>query len=287
MNYRHAYHAGNFADVFKHVALTRILAYLTRKEAPLRYMDSHAGIGRYDLHGSEAERSGEWRDGVARFKDARPTAEVGALLSPYLQALGPLDAEGRPAAYPGSPALAQALLRSQDRLALCELHPEDRAKLVANMGRDHRLTIVPIDGYVAVNAWLPPKEKRGLVLIDPPFEETNEAERIIETLRRAHSKWPGGTYVLWRPIKEAREDGRFLNAFKALGVSDMLQLSLDVGAPPKRSAAGDPLRRTGLVIINPPHVFESEMRTLLLFLATLLAREGGGEWICEWLTEPT
>jgi 23S rRNA (adenine2030-N6)-methyltransferase len=287
MNYRHAYHAGNFADVFKHVALTRILVYLTRKESPLRYMDSHAGIGRYDLGGDEAERSGEWRDGVARFKEARPSEEVATLLRPYLDAVGPLDADARPKVYPGSPALAQALLRPQDRIALCELHPEDRARLVANMGRDRRLAIVPIDGYVAVNAWLPPKEKRGLVLIDPPFEEPNEADRIVETLRRGLAKWPGGTYVIWRPIKEGREDGRFLNALKNIGVPNMLQLALDFGAAPKRRETSDPLRRTGLVVVNPPHVLAEEMRTLSPFLAALLAREGGGEWLCEWLTEPT
>src|SRR5271170_557463 len=138
MNYRHIYHAGNFADVFKHAILARLLTYLTRKEAALRFMDTHAGIGRYDLTSGEAQRAGEWRDGVARLRRARPPAEVAALLAPYLDALGPLDEQGRPKLYPGSPALAQMLLRPQDRIALSELHPEDRGALVVNMGRDRR-----------------------------------------------------------------------------------------------------------------------------------------------------
>lgn len=187
MNYRHAFHAGNFADVFKHALLTRILVYMTRKEAPLRFIDTHAGIGRYDLTGAEAQRSGEWRAGVARLKDAAPPPAIAALLAPYLETVGPLDAQGRSKSYPGSPAIAQALLRPHDRIALSELHPEDRAALVANMGRDARLSIVEIDGYVALNAWTPPKERRGLVLIDPPYEEANEPKRVVDTLAKALS----------------------------------------------------------------------------------------------------
>ena len=161
MNYRHAFHAGNFADVFKHAILARLLVYLTRKEAPLRFIDTHAGAGRYDLASEAARRSPEWRDGVARLLKARPPAPVAALLAPYLQAIGPFDADGRPASYPGSPALAQALLRPQDRIALCEAHPEERERLVAALGRDSRLSIVGTDGYVALNAYIPPKERRG------------------------------------------------------------------------------------------------------------------------------
>ena len=286
MNYRHAFHAGNFADVFKHVLLARILVYMTRKDAPLRFIDTHAGIGRYDLTGAEASRSGEWRDGVARLKGAAPPPEVAALLEPYLGALGPLDASGRPRPYPGSPAIAQALLRAQDRIALCELHPEDRAALIANMGRDARLKIVEIDGYVALNAWLPPKEKRGLVLIDPPFEQPDEPKRLVEALARALAKWPRGTYALWRPIKEAREDARLLNAFKTIGAPNMLQIDLDVGAPSATSAATSPLTQTGLVIVNPPHVLIEEARVLLPFLAKTLARDGRGAFVCSWLTAP-
>jgi 23S rRNA (adenine2030-N6)-methyltransferase len=286
MYYRHVYHAGNFADVFKHAILARLLAYMTRKEAALRFMDTHAGIGRYDLTADEARRAGEWRDGVARLKGATPPADVAALIAPYLDALGPLDAEGRPRVYPGSPALAQMLLRPQDRIALSELHPEERAALIANMGRDPRLAIVELDGYVALNAWLPPKERRGLALIDPPFELPDEARRLQEALARGLAKWPRGVFALWRPIKDKREDARFLNAVAAIGAPNILRLELDVGEGPTKSAASAPLAKTGLIIVNPPYVLIEEMQVLLPYLAKLLARDGRGVSFCDWLTAP-
>ena len=195
MNYRHAFHAGGFADVMKHAILARILVYLARKDAPFRFIDTHAGAGRYDLGGAEAKRSPEWRDGVARLVKASPPAPIAALIEPYLRAIGPFDANGAPASYPGSPAIAQALMRPQDRIALCEAHPEERERLIAALGRDGRLNIVGTDGYVALNAYLPPKERRGLVLVDPPFEQPDELQRVEQTLARALRKWPTGTYL--------------------------------------------------------------------------------------------
>jgi 23S rRNA (adenine2030-N6)-methyltransferase len=286
MNYRHGFHAGNFADVFKHATLARILVYLTRKDAPLRYIDTHAGAGRYDLSGEAAKRSPEWRDGVARIVKARPPAEVAALIRPYLDAVGPCDDDGRPISYPGSPALAQSLLRPQDRLALCEAHPEERAALIAALGRDRRLSIVATDGYVALNAYLPPKERRGLVLIDPPYEAPDEAKQVETALARALAKWPRGTYALWRPIKDEREDARFLNAIAALGAPNMLRLEIDVGpiAPGPHSPA--PLRRTGLIVVNPPFGLIAEARALMPWLTKLLTRAGKGAHVVEWLTPP-
>ncbi|MGO4869633.1 MAG: 23S rRNA (adenine(2030)-N(6))-methyltransferase RlmJ [Roseiarcus sp.] len=286
MNYRHSFHAGNFADVFKHAILARLLVYLTRKEAPLRFIDTHAGAGRYDLASEAARRSPEWRDGVARLLKARPPAPVAALLAPYLQAIGPFDADGRPASYPGSPALAQALLRPQDRIALCEAHPEERERLVAALGRDSRLSIVGTDGYVALNAYIPPKERRGVVLIDPPYEEPDESERVEAALARALAKWPRGTYALWRPIKTPLEDARFLNAIGALGAPGVLRLELDVGAVAPSAHSPSPLSRTGLLIVNPPFGLIDEARVLMPWLAQLLRRDAGGGFVCAWLTEP-
>ena len=287
MNYRHVFHAGNFADVFKHAILARILVYLTRKDAPLRFLDTHAGAGRYDLSSEAARRSPEWRDGVARLLKARPPAPIAELLAPYLQAIGPFDAEGRPASYPGSPAIAQTLLRAQDRITLCEAHPEEHERLGAALGRDSRITILGGDGYVALNAHAPPKERRGLVLIDPPFEETDESDRLEQALQRALAKWPRGTYALWRPIKTPHEDARFLNAIAALGVPNMLRLEIDVGAVDPGPHSPTPLRRTGLLVVNPPFVLIKEARVLMPWLAQLLRRGPGGEFICAWLTPPT
>ncbi len=286
MNYRHAFHAGNFADVFKHAILARILVYLAHKEAPFRFIDTHAGAGRYDLSSEAARRSPEWRDGVARLIKARPPAPVAALLAPYLEAIRPFDADGRPASYPGSPALAQALLRPQDRIALCEAHPEERERLVAALGRDSRLSIVGTDGYVALNAYIPPKERRGVVLIDPPYEEPDEGERIEAALQRALLKWPRGTYALWRPIKAPLDDARFLNAIAALGAPNILRLELDVGAVAPSAHSPSPLSRAGLLVVNPPFGLIDEARVLMPWLAQLLRRDAGGGFVCAWLTEP-
>lgn len=286
MNYRHAFHAGSFSDVLKHAVLARILVHLKRKEAPFRFIDTHAGAGRYDLSGDEARRSPEWREGIARVLTARPPAPVGELLRPYLQAVGPHDAEGRPSAYPGSPAIAQTLMRAQDRLALCEANPDEREALIAALGRDRRLSIVSTDGYVALNAYLPPKERRGVILIDPPFEAPGEAGGIVHALERALRKWPTGAYVAWRPIRDARDDARFLNAVAALGAPNILRLELDIGPGPIGAHGQEPLTRAGLLVVNPPHPLVGEARTLLPWLAQTLGRGEGGKQLCDWVTEP-
>ena len=286
INYRHAFHAGNFADVLKHAVLARILVHLKRKGAPFRFIDTHAGAGRYDLSGDEAKRSPEWREGIARVLSARPTAQVGELLRPYLQAIGPHDAEGRPVSYPGSPAIAQTLMRAQDRIALCEANHGERKALIAALGRDGRLSIVGADGYVALNAYLPPKERRGIVLIDPPFETPEEPGSIVRALEHALRKWPTGTYVAWRPIRDARADARFLNAVAALGAANILRLELDIGPGQIGAHGQEPLTHAGLLIVNPPHTLIDEARTLLPWLAQTLGRDGGGKHRCDWLTEP-
>ena len=286
MNYRHAFHAGGFTDVMKHAALARVLVYLMRKDAPLRFIDTHAGAGRYDLRSAEAVRSPEWREGVARVLKRPPPAPVAALLEPYLRAVGPHDAEGMPISYPGSPALAQALLRPQDRLALCEAHPEEREKLIAALGRDARLSIVGTDGYVALNAYVPPKERRGLVLIDPAFEAPDELDRELAAVEKAIRKWPAGVYLAWRPIRDSTADARFLNALAATGTPNMLRLEIDVGPGHVGAQGQNPLARAGLIVVNPPHTLFDEARILLPWLARLLARQGRGAYICEWLTAP-
>jgi 23S rRNA (adenine2030-N6)-methyltransferase len=207
-------------------------------------------------------------------------------LRPYLDAVGPHDADGRPISYPGSPAIAQALMRAQDRIALCEANREEREALIAALGRDGRLSIVGTDGYLALNAYLPPKERRGVVLIDPPFEAPGEAGAIVSALERALRKWPTGTYVVWRPIRDARADARFLNAVAALGAPNMLRHELDVGPGPVGAYGQEPLSRAGLLVINPPHTLIDEARKLLPWLAETLGREGGGKYLCEWLTDP-
>jgi len=272
--------------VLKHAVLARALAHLCRKESPFRFIDTHAGVGRYDLAGAEAKRSPEWRDGIGRILMGSPPGPVAELLRPYLQAVGPYDAEGGPLRYPGSPAIAQVLMRPQDRIALCEANPAEREALIAALGRDRRLSIVGTDGYVALNAYLPPNERRGLVLIDPPFEAPGEAAAVERALGRALRKWPAGTYIAWRPIREARADAHFLNSVAALGQPNILRLELDVGPGSAGAHGQEPLARAGLLVVNPPHTLFDEARALMPWLAAVLGRGGKGKHLSAWLTEP-
>lgn len=287
MNYRHAFHAGNFADVVKHAMLARILAYLTRKDAPFLYLDTHAGIGRYDLSGDEARRTGEWRDGVGRMADPLP-GEAEGLLAPWRAALAAERARGGGHAYPGSPAIAQALTRRGDRLLLCEKHPADARALAQAMGRDARVKTIEIDGWTGLNAYVPPKERRGLVLIDPPFEEPGEIERMAEAIVAAWRKWPGGVYAAWAPIKSVAETRRLGTRVVGAGVTRVLWLEAIVGAPASSRRAdmstrrdsspradSSPLIGTAMLVVNPPYTLEQEARLLLPALASRLARGEG------------
>jgi 23S rRNA (adenine2030-N6)-methyltransferase len=174
MNYRHAFHAGNFADVFKHAVLVRILLHLREKPAPFPVIDTHAGAGLYDLTGPEASRTGEWRHGIDRVRAASLAPEAASLLAPYLEAVTAFNPGERLEPYPGSPLLALRFMRVQDRLTVCEREPSAGERLKRALAGDPRATAVAIDGWVALNAYLPPKERRGLVLIDPPFEQPDE-----------------------------------------------------------------------------------------------------------------
>jgi 23S rRNA (adenine2030-N6)-methyltransferase len=278
MNYRHGFHAGNFADVFKHALLARILLHLTKKDAPFRVIDTHAGEGAYDLSSSEAERTGEWREGVGRLADFAlwPEAERG-LLSPYLERLGPF-VEGRPRAYPGSPLIVQSFLREQDRALFCELRPDAHAALSARFKRHARVKALLLDGYTGLGAFVPPKERRGLALIDPPFERVDEYDAMLAAFLSAYRKWPIGIYALWHPIKTLAESKSFYDAFARANVRRALRLELCVGGEALR------LNRCGFVVINPPFGFIEDARAILAFLTPRLAQGEGAEGVVEALT---
>jgi len=279
MNYRHAFHAGNFADVVKHVILTRVLAYLMRKDAPFRVIDTHAGVGLYDLSGGEAERTGEWQDGIGRLLGAAPPAEISELIAPYLDAVRARNADGNLRFYPGSPLIARHMLRSQDRLMALELHPEDAEALKENFAGDIQTRVTHLDGWAALGTHLPPKEKRGLVLVDPPFEEKGEFARMARGLEKARKRWPGGIYAFWYPLKEPEAVEAYVKTLKATGIPKILRLELSLRNPstPPR------LHGTGMIVVNPPFVLEEEMNVLLPALADLLSDEGRGRWAIEWV----
>ncbi len=277
MNYRHAFHAGNFAEVVKHAVLARVVAQLRAKATPFRIIDTHAGPGVTDLTGPEASRTGEWHRGIERLLAARLPAETRDLLAPYLDAVARLNPGGRLAAYPGSPALAQAWLRAHDRLTACELEPGTLALLTQRMRGDRRVNVVAIDGWMALGAYVPPRERRGAVLIDPPFEAPGELARMANGLARAHRKWATGIYLLWYPIKNPAETDAFGRRIAGLGIARILRAEVMVGP-----AGGDRLAGTGLILVNPPWKLEGELAALLPSLAEVLA-EGEGRVRLDWI----
>ncbi|TMJ06182.1 MAG: 23S rRNA (adenine(2030)-N(6))-methyltransferase RlmJ [Alphaproteobacteria bacterium] len=282
MNYRHAFHAGNFADVVKHAVLARIIAHLKEKPAAFRVIDTHAGAGVYDLAGPEAARTGEWREGIGKLMTAELAPALRQLLSPYLDAVRALNGDALKI-YPGSPALMQCWLRPQDRLIACEREPTAARALAARMRGDARVKAVEIDGYTALNAYVPPKERRGLVLIDPPFEQPDEPDRIAEGVAAVHRKWPTGIYALWYPIKDARESASFARRMARLGIARMLRAELTL---PGKS--DERLRGSGLILVNPPWKLEGELGVLLPALAAVLAGAAGqGATRIGWLTGET
>ena len=264
MNYRHDFHAGNFADVLKHVVLTRILLYLHRKPTPFRMIDTHAGSGRYDLGGALAARTLEWRGGIDRVRRATMSAEAAALAAPYLALTGDET-------YPGSPAIAMALTRPLDRMIFCELHPDALVALRGCVGRDRRAKVMALDGYQGLNAFIPPVERRGLVLVDPPFEDALEFDRLGAALLAAHAKWREGILVAWHPIKDRRGAEGLAARLASAGIDDVLRLELQVDDP----RPDGPLAANGLVIVNPPFTLADEMHQLLPEFAHAMATGHG------------
>ena len=278
MNYQHEFHAGNFADVFKHIALTRILLRLCAKEAAFRYIDTHAGSGFYCLTRPEAQKPAEWEGGIGRILAAGHAEESPGAALPYLRIAAPL-ARLDPPRYPGSPAIAQSLLRRQDRMLLCELHPRAFASLKANVGRDSRAKLFAMDGYMALRAFIPPPERRGLVLIDPPYEEPGELEHAAEAAARAWRKWPTGIYALWYPVKDKERAATIGQRFARRGIGRALRLELQIDAP----APEGPLSRCGMWIINPPFELDERAKTLLPWLTKRLGTTRPG-YTADWLS---
>jgi 23S rRNA (adenine2030-N6)-methyltransferase len=286
MNYRHAYHAGNFADVVKHAVLCRITTHLRQKPAAFRVIDTHAGAGVYDLAGAETGKTGEWRHGIGRLfgDDTRPlTPDARALLAPYLDAVAAFNPSGRLLTYPGSPALLRVMLRRQDRLIACELEPQAAAALARQLRGDPRAKAVAIDGWTALAAYVPPKERRGLVLIDPPFEQTDEFSRLARSLETAHRKWATGTYLAWYPVKDTAAVAAFVRRLARLRIAKMLRMELVLA-----TASGDlGLRGSGLIAVNPPWTLHAELQLLLPALAGVLRQRDEPLLRLEWLTDET
>jgi 23S rRNA (adenine2030-N6)-methyltransferase len=265
MNYRHAFHAGNFADVIKHIVLVRILTYLQEKPAAFRVIDTHAGAGVYDLNGSEAQRGGEWLTGIARVMQARFSDEALKLVGPYLDIVRGFNPPGKLETYPGSPLIARALLRPQDRLVACEMEATARKSLIKALRRDEQGRVVDLDGWTALPAFVPPNERRGLVLIDPPFEARDEFARLADGFAAAFAKWPTGSYMLWYPVKERRATDALAQAVTrkvaAAKLSSDAVLRIEFSVSPQSPGGG--LVSAGLLVVNPPWTLMADMKTIL------------------------
>jgi 23S rRNA (adenine2030-N6)-methyltransferase len=282
MNYRHAFHAGGFADVIKHIVLVRILIYLQEKQAAFRVIDTHAGAGLYDLTGEEARRGGEWLTGIARIMQARFSETTLPLVKPYLDIVRAFNPNRDLAAYPGSPLIARALLRPQDRLTACEVEPGARKHLIDALRRDTQARVVDLDGWLALPAFVPPKERRGLVLIDPPYEHKDEFERLAEGFAEAYAKWPTGSYLLWYPVKSRRATDTLARLVaEAVGTSKPAGKALRLEFSVAPQAADTALASAGLLIVNPPWTLLGELKAILPELEKPLGQGGAGRFRLE------
>ena len=276
MNYRHAFHAGNHADVFKHVVLLALIEALKRKDTPFAVLDTHAGRGRYSLNDNAARRTAEADDGVARVLGAKTDAVA---IKRYQDALRRCNPDGGLRIYPGSPLLAAMALRDNDRLVCYETQSDEARALEALFARDRRVHVQQGDGYAAIKSLLPPKLRRGLVLIDPPYE-TQEAEfgAVLAALKEGLQRWPQGVFAVWFPIKERRSLQRFLRAVERLPAKDILlaELLIRPDDSPLR------LNGSGMLVLNPPWKLDTEIAAALPSLAIELGETGASHRL-EWL----
>jgi 23S rRNA (adenine2030-N6)-methyltransferase len=261
MNYRHAFHAGSFADCMKHALLVWLIDALQAKPAPIFVLDTHAGAGRYDLESGPAQRTGEWRHGIDRLLDT-----PSPLLSRYLSLIRALGL------YPGSPALIRAMLRPDDRLACCELHPDDLFELRRQFARDPQVGVHQRDGWEALAGLLPPKERRGLVLIDPPYEDPEELSGVVEGLATAHARFGTGVLAAWYPIKHRAPVRGFFTALDRTGIPDIVAAEFLLREP----VQPDRLNGCGMLVVNPPFHFERDTQPILEALLGHIGRDERG-----------
>ena len=279
MNYRHAYHAGNFADVLKHVVLMMLVEHLKKKPAPFFYLDTHAGAGTYDLSLGESQRSGEYRNGIGRLLEL-PESVLPAEVQAYVQLVRACAGPGRSAitAYPGSPLIVSRLRRPTDRIVLAETHAKEAQALRSALGRGKLVSILESDGYAALKAHTPPRENRGLVLIDPPYESDLEFDHVLAALETGYERWPTGTYCVWYPLTERAAPLRFRRNLERSGLRKVFGCTLSI--MPEDSPVG--LRGSGLVIVNPPWLLDERLAELLPDLHRLLVPEDAGGTSAEW-----
>lgn len=276
LSYRHSFHAGNHADVLKHIVQTLIIESLKEKEKPFLYLDTHAGAGRYQLTNAHATRTGEYLEGIARLWQQE---EVPELILPYLEAVGSLNTSDELRYYPGSPLLAAKLLREQDLLMLTELHPTDFPLLRTEFSRDKRVRVCREDGFGLLKSKLPPVSRRGFALIDPPYELKQDYSAVVKGIVEGYKRFATGTYAIWYPVVHRQQIKRMLKDLEATGIRKILQIELAV--KPDSDQLG--MTASGMIVINPPWKLASQMASILPWLHKTLVPEGTGHTLVEWV----
>ncbi|MCE0493713.1 23S rRNA (adenine(2030)-N(6))-methyltransferase RlmJ [Vibrio salinus] len=264
LSYRHSFHAGNHADVLKHIVQSLILSALQQKEKPFIYHDTHSGVGRYDLTHEWSEKTGEYKQGIAKLWQQTTLPQE---LTGYIEAIKQLNSKGELRFYPGSPRIARSHMRPQDRMILTELHPSDYPLLKQEFHRDQLVHIAKEDGFKHLKASLPPKERRGLVLIDPPYELAHEYNDVVRAIAQSYKRWATGIYAIWYPVVNRCDIDDMLDGLKGLGIRKILQVEL--GVSPDTNERG--MTASGMIVINPPWKLESQMKELLPFLQQAIA----------------
>ncbi|KQA17528.1 23S rRNA (adenine(2030)-N(6))-methyltransferase RlmJ [Vibrio metoecus] len=275
LSYRHSFHAGNHADVLKHIVQSLILNSLQQKEKPFVYHDTHSGVGRYDLTHEWSEKTGEYKQGIARVWQQD---NIPAELDSYLDAIRQLNQGETLRYYPGSPRVARTHLREQDRMVLTELHPSDYPLLEQEFHRDRQVSIYKEDGFARLKASLPPQERRGLVLIDPPYELAKEYRDVVQAIAQSYKRWATGIYAIWYPVVNRCDIDDILEGLQGLGIRKILQIEL--GVSPDTNERG--MTASGMIVVNPPWTLESQMQTILPFLKQAIA-PATGHYKVEWV----
>lgn len=282
MNYRHIYHAGNFADVFKHLLLVIAIDYYKQKNKPICVLDTHGGIGLYDLTSEQAGKTNEYPEGIGRLWN---DADAPAFVEPYLNIVKELNEHGELTAYPGSPWIVQQLLRAHDRHIVSELHTDDAVALKENLrGQRHSQleVLAPFDGYEALKAKLPPAEKRGLVLIDPPFESIHEFDDIVTAIEHGIKRWAAGSFAVWFPLKDDEKVGDFYRQLRDIaGLPKTLAIELMVKEPNPTTG----LYGCGYVWVNPPYGVQQQLPDVMNYLQRILAQDSSAHTRTFWLVE--
>lgn len=278
LSYRHSFHAGNHADVLKHIVLMLILENLKLKEKGFFYLDTHSGVGRYRLFSNESEKTGEYKEGIGRLWDQTNLPENVARYVKMIKKLNYGDKELR--YYAGSPLIAAELLRPQDRALLTELHPSDYPILRNNFSDYKNVTVKCDNGFQQVKATLPPKERRGLVLIDPPYELKEDYDLVVKAIEEGYKRFATGTYAIWYPVVLRQQTKRIFKGLEATGIRKILKIELAVR--PDSDQRG--MTASGMVVINPPWTLETQMKEILPYLTKTLVPEGTGSWTVEWIT---